>query len=94
MDIEERFKEAKTITEVFNVMRELRNDGYELTEVNAAANKRKKELLAGDGARPNKIKKIVVPSDNEKGGKYTCFGIAFNHFNDNSFSTVGNNIDI
>lgn len=95
MEIDVEFKEAKTITEVFNIMRQLRAEGYNATEVNAAANRRKKELIVG-GREPkvSKIKKIVPPTEKDKGTQFMSLITTVLHPQDNITVVTENSIEI
>lgn len=95
MEIAKEFEKATTLTEVFNIMRQLRAEGYNATEVNAAANKRKKELIIG-GREPkvSKINKIVPPTEKDKGVQFMSLMTTVLHPTDNITVVSENSIEI
>ena len=94
MDIAEKFKQCTTITEVFTMMRYLRGEGYNDTEVNQAANKRKKELITCNSARPTKLKKLIPPADPNNGVQFASFNVKIKHLHDNTINIVEDGFEI
>lgn len=84
-EIELKFEEAKSLTDVFNLMRQLRAEGFNATEVNTVAAKRKRDIIVNSrGAFTSKLVKVIPPLDNNDGIPLAGFNVSVVHFNDNT----------
>lgn len=76
----EALAKAKTITEVYQVARQLKKAGEDEMAVNSAATKRKKELIA-ESSSTCKIKKLVPATTPVNGHKISMFPIIIKRLN-------------
>ncbi|MBQ2885893.1 MAG: hypothetical protein IJE43_19380 [Alphaproteobacteria bacterium] len=94
-EIELKFEEAKSLTDVFNLMRQLRADGFNSTEVNNAAAKRKRAIIVNSrGNFTSKLVKVVPPLDNNDGVPLSGFKVSVAHFKDNTIVLKGDTVEL
>lgn len=83
MSIEEQFKNVKSVQELHMLMRQLKAEGCNATEVNMYASKRRKELLMLNNKRVSKLKKVIPPITKDAGVQFVSFNVSPKHVNNN-----------
>lgn len=60
-DLHDAFKDTRTRLDVIKVSQHLIAEGYSITDVNAAATKRRKQILSESEEVNTKLQKVLVP---------------------------------
>ena len=94
MDIEKKFSEVKTLQELHVLMRQLKEDGCNASEVNMYASKRRKEIITEGNKAVSKLKKIVPLVGKDVGTQFASFNIRPKHVADNIINIDGEVIEI
>lgn len=78
-NLEELFKEANSIVEVFGLVRKLKTEGeFSVEEINVAATARKKQLVKSSNVN-SKIKKIRPAVSPESKNMFSSFKMSVQH---------------
>jgi hypothetical protein len=94
MDIEKKFAEVKTLQELHVLMRQLKEDGCNASEVNMYASKRRKEIITGGNKAVSKLKKIIPSVGKDVGTQFAAFKVRPKHVTDNVIDIDGEVIEI
>lgn len=94
MDIEKKFAEVRTLQELHVLMRQLKEDGCNTSEVNMYASRRRKEIITEGNKTVSKLKKIVPSVGKDVGTQFAAFKVRPKHIADNIINIDGEVIEI